>query len=156
MNFTAESFNIFNRDWALVTAGTEESYNTMTVSWGGLGTLWGKPAATVYVKPARYTHAFLEKNGLFTVSFFPNEYRKALALLGSLSGRDGDKVAQAGLTPLFLEGAVTFREARATLLCRKIYRHDLDSREIPAEAMRAFYQTEAPHTMYIGEVLEIL
>ena len=156
MEFTAESFNIFNRDWALVTAGTEGNYNTMTISWGGLGTLWGKPVATVYVKPVRHTHAFLESNEFFTVSFFPPEYREALGLLGTLSGRDGDKVAQAGLTPVFLDKAVTFREARATLLCKKIYRHDLDPAEIPAGAKQAFYTSEAPHTMYLGEVVEIL
>lgn len=156
MEFTAESFKIFDRDWALVTAGTEDGYNTMTASWGGLGTLWSKPVATVYVKPIRYTHDFLERNEYFTVSFYPPECRKALALLGTLSGRDGDKVAQAGLTPVFLDKAVTFREARTTLLCKKIYRHDFDLEQVPADAAQTYYAAEAPHTMYIGEVLEIL
>ena len=156
MEFNAEVFKIFDRDWALITAGTEEGYNTMTASWGGLGTLWGKPVATVYVKPIRHTHSFMEKNEFFTVSFYPTECRKALALLGTLSGRDGDKVAQAGLTPVFLDKAVTFREASATLLCRKLYRHDFDLKEVPAEVTETYYVSEPPHTVYIGEVLEIL
>ena len=75
MDFNADSFKIFDKEWALVTAGTLEHYNTMTISWGGLGTLWGKPVATVYVKPIRYTHSFLDANDYFTVSFYPEKYR---------------------------------------------------------------------------------
>ena len=149
------TLQIFNKDWALVTAGDKQSFNTMTIGWGGLGTLWSKPVATVYVKPVRFTHSFLDRYDKFTVSFFPEPYKKALALLGSRSGRDGDKVAAAGLTPVYLDGAVTFREASRTLVCRKIYRQDLDLAAMPAEAVEAYYKTEAPHTMYIGQVLEV-
>ena len=156
MDFNADSFKLFNNDWALVTAGTADHFNTMTVSWGGLGTLWGKPVATVYVKPIRYTHEFLESNDFFTVSFYPAQYKKALALLGRKSGRDGDKVAEAGLTPRALEGAVTFAEARATLLCRKMYSHDFDLAAVPADVKAAYYESEPAHTIYIGEVVDIL
>ena len=156
MKFDVSAFDIFDREWALLTAGEAESFNTMTISWGGLGTLWGKPVATVYVKPVRYTHEFMERSEFFTVSFYPEEYRRALGLLGSQSGRDGDKVAAAGLTPVALDGAVTFRVARVTLRCRKIYRQELDVSAMPAEAVRTYYTTEAPHTMYIGEVVDIL
>ncbi len=156
MELKTNIFSLFDREWALVTAGTRGRFNTMTVSWGGAGTLWGKPVVTVYVKPVRYTHGFLEENDFFTVSFFPEAYRKALMLLGSESGRDGDKVAKAGLTPKFLENAVTFEEAHTTLLCRKIYRQDLDVGAMPEKVVNAFYKTEAAHTMYVGEVAEIL
>ena len=156
MQVNVSAFEVFNNDWALVTAGTEGDYNTMTISWGGLGTLWGKSGATVYVKPVRYTHRFLDANDYFTVSFYPDEYKKALMLLGSRSGRDGDKVAAAGLTPRYLDGAVTFREAKTTLLCRKIYRQDMDTAAMPADVAEAFYTKEAPHTMFIGEVIDIL
>ena len=155
MKFNVDSFGIFNDVWALLTAGTKDSYNTMTISWGGLGTLWGKPVATVYVKPVRYTHQFLEQSDFFTISFYPEEYRKALILLGEKSGRDGDKVKEAGLTPDFLEKSVTFKEAEVTLLCRKIYRQDLDVGSMPENVAKAFYSTEAAHTMFIGEVVEI-
>ena len=156
MDVNVNAFSVFDRQWALVTAGQEGHFNTMTISWGGLGTLWGKPVATVYVKPVRYTHDFLDQYDRFTVSFFPEAYKQALALLGSRSGRDGDKVAAAGLTPVYLDGAVTFREASRTLVCRKIYRQDLDPAAIPEEEKALYYQTEAPHTMYIGQVLEVL
>lgn len=153
----AEALRVFHEDWALVTAGTQaDGYNTMTISWGGLGTLWGKPVATVYVKPVRYTHSFLEKNDWFTVSFYPEECREALALLGRLSGRDGDKVAESGLTPRFLENAVTFAEARVTLLCRKIYTQPMDTAAMPEKVVETFYKVEKPHTIFIGEVVEVL
>lgn len=156
MELKTDIFSLFNREWALVTAGTPEKFNTMTVSWGGAGTLWGKSVVTVYVKPVRYTHEFLDANDLFTVSFYPEDRREALMLLGSRSGRDGDKVAEAGLTPEALEGSVTFREAHTTLLCKKIYRQDMDTSTMPEKVVNAFYKTEAPHTMYIGEVVKIV
>ena len=155
-DFNADVFKLFDEDWALVTAGVEGDFNTMTIAWGGLGTLWSRPAATVYVKKNRYTHDFLEKNDWFTISFFPWSCRKALGYLGSRSGRDEDKVAAAGLTPVYLENAVTFKEARATLLCRKMYSHDFDLAAVPGDVKQAYYETEPAHTIYIGEVVEIL
>ena len=154
--FSADVFKLFDQEWALVTAGAKGDFNTMTIAWGGLGTLWSRPAATVYVKKNRYTHEFMEKNDWFTVSFFPAEYKKALGYLGSHSGRDGDKVAAAGLTPVYLENGVTFKEARATLLCRKMYNHDFDLSAVPADVKAAYYENEPAHTIYIGEVVDIL
>ena len=119
------ALNTFNQDWALV-----------------------------YVKPCRYTHDFMEENDYFTVSFFPEKYRGDLSILGSKSGRDGDKVALTSLTPEAGEHWVTFREAEQVLVCRKIYRQDLDLSAIPEWAAKAHYRTEAPHTMYIGEVID--
>ena len=149
-------FSAYDKGWALVTAGSLSDYNTMTISWGGAGTLWSKPVATVYVKPCRHTHGYLDRNEYFTVSFFPEEYRKDLVLLGTKSGRDGDKVAETKLHPVAVGNSVGFAEASETLLCKKIYRQDMDTAFMPAEAIEAFYKEEAPHTMFIGEVLEIL
>lgn len=154
--FNAKSFEVFDKEWALVTAGTKDSCNAMTISWGGLGTLWGRPVATVYVKPVRYTWNFMKENDYFTVSFYDEQYRKALGVFGSKSSRDTDKVKETGFTPVYLENAVTFREAKTTLLCRKIYTQDLDIDAIPDFARERYYTEEAPHTMFIGEVIDIL
>ena len=156
MKFHADSFDLFHQEWALLTAGNGQHYNTMTISWGGLGTLWGKPVATVYVKPIRYTHEFLETSDYFTISFYSEKYRPALQLLGTLSGRDSDKVAQAALTPRLLDNAVTFDEADVTLVCKKIYRQDMDPAQMPSQVVSAFYASEAAHTMYVGEVIAIV
>ena len=91
-------FSMIGEQWMLVTAGTAERCNTMTASWGGLGVLWGKPVATVYIRPQRYTLEFVERENCFTLSLFGEEYRKALALCGSKSGRDVDKVKECGFT----------------------------------------------------------
>ena len=150
---------IFHSKWALLTAGNSTSYNTMTISWGGLGTLWNMNlAATVYVRPNRYTYGFMEKNDLFTVSFYPDSCREALLVLGTESGRDMDKVALSGLKPVPVttdDGeAMTFREAEVTLLCRKRYWQDLDVTHIIGKDP---YADGSPvHRMYIGEVLQVL
>ena len=102
----------------------------------------------------------MDENEYFTVSFFGKEYLKALGILGSKSGRDGNKVELSGLTPVALEQSITFEEAETTLVLRKIYRHDMDKQFMPADVVETFYKTEElkdiPHTMYIGEVVEII
>ena len=123
-------FHLIPREWMLITAGTKEGgYNTMTASWGHMGGIWGEnngmPTTVIYVRPQRYTKAFLDREPLYTLSFFDKAYREALAYLGSHSGRDGDKVAAVGFTPVFGEGYTTFEQARLTLLCRKLYRAPL-------------------------------
>ena len=107
-------FERFNRDWALVTAGTPGHFNSMTVSWGSMGTVWGKSVITVYVRPDRFTWQFLKESDTFTVSFYPEAQRPALEKMGTLSGRDTDKPAASGLTPKFLENGVTYGEASET------------------------------------------
>lgn len=149
-------FQAFHRDWALLTAGKPEHYNTMTISWGGLGTLWGKSVATVYVRPSRYTYEFMEANDYFTVSFYTDLYKNDLKILGTESGRDSDKVSKTSLSPISAGDSTTFAQAKMTLLCKKLYGQDLDPNAIPPEIMEVQYGTAAPHKMYIGEVVEIL
>ena len=36
-------FEMFRKQWALVTAGNKEHFNSCTVGWGSLGTIWGRP-----------------------------------------------------------------------------------------------------------------
>lgn len=156
MEFRTDIFQQFDKKWALLTAGNNEKFNTMTISWGGLGTLWGKPVATTYVRTSRYTHEFMDQNDYFTISFYPEEYKKILGVLGSKSGRDVDKMHESGLTAKFLPESVTFEEAEVTLVCRKLFVQRLDPENILDEKAKAFYKTDAPHDVYIGEVVEIL
>jgi len=156
MEFSKDIFDLFGKRWALVTAGTEEDFNTMTIGWGGLGTIWGKPMATVYVRTSRYTHEFMEKCDQFTISFYPEEYRKVLGTLGSNSGRDMDKIHDSGLTPMKAGGSVSFREAEVTLVCRKLLCERLDEDRIPEDILKKYYDGDDPHDMYIGEVVEII
>ena len=156
MNYETDILKLFDEKWALVTAGDLDDFNAMTISWGGMGTLWNKPVCTVYVKPVRYTHEFMEANDYFTVSFFDEKYKKALGVMGSKSGRDCDKVALAGLTPVRIgDGIVGYVQAASTLVCRKIYRQDLETGPMPEAVIEAYYEEEAPHTMYVGEIVGI-
>ena len=156
MQLNTDIFAQFHKQWALLSAGTRDDFNAMTISWGGMGTLWGKSVVTVYVKPCRYTWQFMEKSDHFTVSFYPPAYRDDLNVMGSRSGRDGDKVALTRLMPKYLPQGVTFEQAELTLVCRKIYRQDLVREAMPRDVADTFYRTEEPHTMYIGAVEELL
>jgi flavin reductase (DIM6/NTAB) family NADH-FMN oxidoreductase RutF len=128
----------------------------MTISWGGAGTLWSKPVVTAYVRTSRLTHDFMDKEDYFTVSFYPEEYKKTLVVLGSKSGRDMDKMNASGLTPKAVENSMTFEEAEVTLVCRKLFKQRLNPENIIDEKAKAFYDGDAEHDMYIGEVVEIL
>jgi len=156
MEFTTDIFSAFDKKWALLTAGDMGCFNTMTISWGALGTIWGKPTATVYVRTSRYTHEFMDRSDYFTVSFYPEAYRKTLGVLGSKSGRDMDKMHDSGLTPVEAGPAVSFAEAEYTLVCKKMYMQPLALDRIPKDIADALYAKDAPHDMYLGEVVEIL
>ncbi len=159
MKLDADVFSTFAKDWALLTAGDRKSFNCMTIAWGGLGTLWGKPVVTVYVRQSRYTKKFMDFNEYFTVSQFPEDYREDLTLLGKISGRDGDKLAQTKLHPVeILDGdAITYQEAKRTLVCRKLYWDEFDYDNLPEDVQLKFYNVgDAIHTMYIAEVVDIL
>ena len=149
-------FRAFHSDWALLTAGNITNYNTMTISWGGLGTLWGRSVATVYVRPCRHTYEYMENNEYFTISFYADAYKSDLKLLGTMSGRDGDKVAKTALTPVSAGESTTFAQSKLTLLCKKLYAQDLDAASIPEDIRIANYGDAAPHKVYIGQVIEIL
>ena len=155
-SFEAKPFELFDKEWAILTAGPLDKHNSMTISWGGVGTLWGKPVVTVYVKPCRYTHAFMEENEYFVVSFFNEEYRKALGIIGSFSGKDTRKDDLARLSPYGYNGVTIYKEAETVFICKKIYQNDLDINSIPDEEKDQHYKEQAPHTMYIGEVVEII
>jgi flavin reductase (DIM6/NTAB) family NADH-FMN oxidoreductase RutF len=155
MNLTVDVFNEFFPANASVTAGTEEDYNTMLIGWGALGTIWAKSAATIYIRDSRYTLEYLEKNDYFTISFF-DDHKKDLHILGTKSGRDGDKVAETSLTPVPVEHSMTFKEAKYTLLCKKLYLQKLDEKAMPEDVVKGCYSNGDMHNMIIGEVVKVI
>lgn len=164
-------FDLFRNQWALVTAGDMEHFNTCTVSWGSMGTLWTKAdgngsVITVYIHPGRYTCEFMKESDTFTVSFFPQEQKKALGYLGSHSGRDEDKVAAAGLTPVPCGEGVTFAEASVTFTCKKLYQHPFD-RDSLAPEIQEYYKANPKvypvdengqwqaHWVFVGQIIGV-
>lgn len=157
MEFYTNIFDQFEKKWALLSAGTKDDHNTMTISWGSMGTLWNTPTVTVYVKPIRFTHKFMSENEYFTVSFYPEDKREALEKMGSITGRHKtDKDALAGLTVRDLGKAVTYEEAEITFVCRKIYWQDMITTHMPEKVVHDCYTPDEPHTMYIGAVVDII
>lgn len=141
-------------DWMLITAGNQEDgFNTMTASWGHLGTIWGKDTAIAYIRPQRFTLGFVEKEERFTLSFFDSEKRKDLAYLGSHSGKDGDKIAETSLTPVFFDGTVGFVEAKLTLVVKKLYVDRLKEEGFLDKALaQEHYAAKDYHYVFIGEI----
>ena len=149
-------FTLMEDEWFLLTAGKKGDYNTMTCGWGTLGTLWSRPVAFVFVRPTRHTYKFANKCEGFTLSFFGRKYRPALNICGTRSGRDGDKVREAGLTPAFTpKGNVYFKEARMVLECRKIYFDDLDPGKFLDSGIGKNYPQKDYHRFYVGEIRNI-
>ncbi len=144
---------------ALLTAGTADRCNTMTIGWCQAGRLWGLPSCTVYVRPERYTYQFMEEQAYFTVSVLPKDRKDAMALCGTKSGRDMDKIKECGLTVRTGEGgAPFFEEAELVLGCRTLYAQDLG----PACVLPAGEEKILPnygakggwHRAYTGEIVE--
>jgi len=157
--FVAPTHYLWDKQWLLLTAGDFDAghFNTMTVGWGSLGTMWSKPFAQVVVRPSRYTYQFMEQYDTFTLCAFSRTYRDALQLLGSQSGRDGDKIAKAGLTPMASTqvAAPSFAEAELVIECQKMYWQDM----IPSHFLKPEIERNYPegdhHRIYFGEILAI-
>lgn len=159
LNF--EPIHEISKNWMLLTAGTEErGYNTMTCSWGHIGSIWGTnggwPTAICYVRPQRYTKEFVDREELYTLSFFPESYKQKLAYLGSKSGRDEDKVSKMELTPAFGEGFTFFEEAKLVLVCRKLYQAPLKEEYfIDKSIVSQHYPQKDFHDMYVGQIIKV-
>jgi len=157
--FRLPIFEALGGRWMLLTAGTlaQKGHNSMTVSWGGLGVLWDKPIAVVVVRPTRYTYRFMEQAESFTLSAFGPEYRDALMLCGTKSGRDMDKLKAAGLTPIPSSRipAPGIAQAELILECRKIYSDDVRPERFLSPDIQGHYPKKDYHRFYLGEILAI-
>ena len=158
------SFNPFTRldkDWALVTVTDPDTgkTNTMTVSWGGVGVLWGKNVVTIYIRPQRYTHEFLEKTDRFTLSFYDMSkegMRQSLTLCGRKSGRDLDKIAEAGLHLTGEGGYPWFEESQLVFCCRALYRSAFNPALISEDIKASAYPGADYHDVYIAEIEKVI
>ena len=146
-------FDKFNKEWALVTAGNKDSFNSMTISWGSMGTLWHKDIITIYIRPDRYTFDFLQNSDMFTISFYDEKYRDILTMFGRCSGRDINKVEKSGFNPVFMDDGITYSEANETIVLKKIYMEQLN-KDLFNEDILSCYKDNGPaHYMIIGEVI---
>lgn len=154
---TQNPFSLIGKDWGLVTAGTTENVNTMTVSWGGVGIMWGKSVAFIFIRPQRYTKQFIDKENELTLSFYSEEYREMLSFMGSKSGKDIDKIKEQNLTLQFEGQAPYFEEANLVLCLKKMYAQEMNKQSFLDEAcISKWYPGNDYHTMYVCEITKVL
>ncbi|MBP5171744.1 MAG: flavin reductase [Bacteroidales bacterium] len=154
-DFTENGFSWFNKA-ELLAAGNSEKHNAMTIGWGGIGTLWGRTALTVYVAEKRYTKQFLDKSQYFTVMAFGPDANRIMRYMGTQSGRDGDKATALGLHTAFTEnGTPYYTEAVLVIECKTMYAAPFDPQYFKSEVPQNQYRNfpAGVHTMYIGEVV---
>ncbi len=153
---TLNPFNKIKDEWALLSAGNKEKANTMTVSWGGLGAIWGKNVVTVYVRPTRYTYEFCESEEYFSLSFPGKDAKKDMAYLGSVSGRETDKLSNTSLNMDFCENVPFIKEAELVFICKKLYHSDLEPKNFIDDEIEGFYPLKDYHRIYIGDIVKVL
>lgn len=153
-------FEAIGKEWMIITAGSMEQYNMMTASWGGVGWLWNKPVAFVFIRPERYTFEFTEKTDRMTLSFLGDDekMRGIYRLCGAKSGRDINKMKESGLVPIKVNdrGDVAYEQARLTLVCKKLYAEDLKPENfMDSSISEKWYGKQGGyHKMYIVEIEE--
>lgn len=158
-SLTLDPLALFDKRWFLLTSGdfATGQYNTMTVSWGSLGTVWNKPFAQVFCRPQRHTYRFMETFPTFTLTTFRPACRSALQFLGSNSGRDSNKIVESGLTPVAAKhvAAPTFAEAELVFECSKLYSQFFDPKGFQNVAVASNYPTQDYHCVYYGEIVAV-
>ena len=160
-------FKLIDKDWMLITAEKEGRTNMMTASWGGLGILWGKKVATIYIRRSRFTKGFVDDGDSFSLCVLGEEYRKQLSYCGTASGRNEDKIAASGLTVEHSDfesdgnnfSVPYFAESRLVLVCKKLYAQEMKpecftkyGKDIPSK----MYADDNWHTIYVAEIEQVL
>lgn len=157
--FNCSPIKLIGKDWLLITAPDKtkpSGANAMTASWGGIGVLWSLPVATVYVRPQRYTYSLMENENEISLCFPGEEYRKALGYCGSHSGRDGDKITEAGLATEIVDGVPVIADSNVIMICKKLYADDLKKENFVDEHTLSHYEKNDFHRFYMLEIKKIL
>ena len=147
---------LIGSDWMLITAGDHVRQNCMTASWGGIGVMWNYPVAVAVIRPQRFTYEFTEREDKLTLSFLGEEYRKALSYCGTHSGRDEDKIANAGLSVAFTESDTpAIAQARLVLECKKLYVSDIKAENfLDQTIIERWYPEKDFHRAYVLQILK--
>ncbi len=160
IELTELNLNIFSKvlsRGALLCAGTMDDANCMTIAWAQMGVLWHKKVFSVYVRPTRHTFSYMENNNDFTVNFFTGEYKEALSICGTQSGRNIDKFQQSNLDKIKREKTTSPGIDQACLIigCKTIGAYNIDPNQFIDASLDRNYPNKDYHRVYIGEILEI-
>ncbi|MEG0330645.1 MAG: flavin reductase family protein [Longicatena sp.] len=153
----SDPFTLIGKEWMLVSAQKDGVVNTMTASWGGVGILWNKKVAFIFIRPQRYTKEFIEASESLTLSFYDEVYRKQLSYLGSVSGKDEDKIAHVDFHVNCDRNAPYFEEANTVMIAHKLYQQDLqEDCFIQKDLITKNYPNKDYHTLYVVEIDQVL
>lgn len=159
MKLTEAQFNFadkISRSALLTATKADGSINTMTVSWGGCGILWGREVCFIFVRPERYTFEFCQEGTRLSLSFFDDNRKDTLSFCGTKSGREVDKFDYCSLEYTMEEGACVYKDSEITILLEKIYADDIKKECFVGKVAEPFYQKGGYHKMYICEVKDII
>lgn len=151
------AFKLIGKDWMLITAEKDNKINTMTASWGGFGVMFNKNVVYIVIRPQRYTKEFVDNSDTFSLTFFDETFRKQLSYLGTVSGKDEDKISKSNLTVQYLNNTPYFEQGNMAIICKKIYAQDFKPEcLIISELDKKWYPEKDYHTLYIAEIEKII
>lgn len=156
MDTVLNPFSEIGNDWFLITAKNKSGkINSMTGGWGNFGFIWRKPVVTVYIRPERYTYEIIEDSDYFSVCFFDKNYKKMLSYMGTVSGRDENKIEKSNLSVEEYENIPYFKEAKKIFICKKLFSQSFSEDSFhEKELLNTFYTDSGLHKMYLGEILK--
>lgn len=151
-------FQLIGDQWMLITAEKDGKVNTMTASWGGLGILWNRSVAFAFIRQSRYTKELIDGADHFSLSFLDHKkYAKELGYLGTVSGREEEKIKKAGMTVNHEDGVAFIDEASKVMICQKLFVTTMKPAEfVIPEIDTKFYSDKDYHDLYIGGITKIL
>lgn len=141
----------------LVSAKKNGEVNVMTIGWGLVGRIWGKPVFVVAVRPSRFTHEFIENSGEFTVNVPGEGLEEAVAYCGKVSGRKCDKLKECELAVSKGRkvGVPVIKKCGIHYECRVVHKLKIKPSLVPGRVKRVFYSKGDYHTVYFGEILAV-
>jgi len=131
--------------------------NTMTIAWGHIGVIWGKPVFIAYVRYSRYTYDLLREAEDYTINV-PKEgtLQAALKVAGTQSGRDINKFKETSLTPRRSRkvSSPVIEECELQYECKLIYTQTQEPALIPEDIKKRYYPNHDTHIMFYGEIVD--
>ncbi len=152
-------FELIGKSWMLITLPDKNSQsgaNAMTASWGCAGILWGKPVCTVFIRPQRYTFGLIEENDRYSLCFPGEKYRSALNYCGSHSGKNEDKLKNAGLTVFQYDNVPCIEQSEIVIVCKKLYADDLKKDAFTDISPLSNYANNDFHRFYVSQIEKVL
>ena len=140
----------------IVATDTNGKPNTMTIGWGQVGIVWGRPMFTALVRRSRYTYECLRASDSFTINVpHPGELKDELIFCGTKSGRDVDKATECGLTmvPGKAVGTPIIDQCALHYECRIVARTQQEREHFASdEVLSRFYAEGDHHLAVFGEI----